>query len=417
MPPRRDIYSPFADPNSFLGQPFLPKVGQAISRGISNVGQMASTVGGALKYPFTASSQALGGASEAFRGTPLISGPALGRTTRQEPATPMTTVLPSGTPMVGFDMYPTQPQPTGPRTIGTGRTVSTAQVIAQNNANMTDYERGLYGFMSLTPSSRNVVSSVSNAPATGIVGGQTSLGIAPSIDQGVASARFGAIPVNQPPIAPITMGVGGATERKGVQTAYGMIYPSAGQEAGAQKSAALGPMGARLANVGQEMTQAQRLAMVKQNALIANAERTRNVQKTIAQNKANPATYTAGSGARIAAPTDRFGRVVAAFSPMQSGMVAGTAQEQQQPNPFTNLNITPISPILGEPLNIQFGGPQSMASTINTGTMTSPTQYSNARAEERKRINELSRQVGFPTALNAQTRGIYANYFRGQGLL
>jgi hypothetical protein len=118
-------FSSLSDPNSFFGPNFLPRLGKSISSIYENVGQsedelrkglgqaasrattglgrFASTIGNALTFPIKE-------AQKAVSGTPLIKGPALGRTRKPEAPTPEVTTLPSGTPMVGFDMYPTVKQ-------------------------------------------------------------------------------------------------------------------------------------------------------------------------------------------------------------------------------------------------------------------------------------------------------------------
>jgi hypothetical protein len=54
------------------------------------------------------------------------------------------------------------------------------------------------------------------------------------------------------PMAPVTASLGGITERRGVRTAYGMVYPTAGQELAAQQLARRRPMEGRMANVREQ---------------------------------------------------------------------------------------------------------------------------------------------------------------------
>ena len=160
-------------------------------------------------------------------------------------------------------MRPTTP--TGPSTVGSGRTISQADAIAQNNANMTENQRRGYGLLSLSPSSADVAMAVYRGAPSGIAGGAAPTTLSPSFDQGIASSRYNlAQSLNQTPMAPVSTNIAGATERKGIQTAYGMIYPAAGQEAGAERSAALGPMGARYSNVRQESNQADKIAQMRE---------------------------------------------------------------------------------------------------------------------------------------------------------
>jgi hypothetical protein len=119
-------FSVFADPNSFWNQPIIPKfggflsnlyenigqseselrsgIGAASSRAISGLGRFGTTVGNALTFPITA-------ARETVSGQPLTRGGAtFGRVRKSEQPTPTVPTLPSGTPMVGFDIYPTTKQ-------------------------------------------------------------------------------------------------------------------------------------------------------------------------------------------------------------------------------------------------------------------------------------------------------------------
>lgn len=233
MPPQRN----------FWNTPFLPRVGRTLQR-IINSSRATSSM---------ASYDALGSPSEGqinlprnpLRGFPLIS---RRRPLREESyPTEETPVLPSGTPMVGFDAYPTIPQfipPPPPQTVGTRGTISTAEAIAQSNANITPYQREAYERLSMTPSSAGVVRSVSQPAPTGIAGG-TMAGLS-------EVARQFPSQLEQAPIAPVTTNITGQTERRGVRTAYGMVYPSSGQEAAARQLAMRRPMEGRLQNVREQ---------------------------------------------------------------------------------------------------------------------------------------------------------------------
>ncbi len=143
--------------------------------------------------------------------TPLIGGAAQGRGPRQELPTPVTPTFPSGTPIGGFDIYPTVPQmpPTMPST-------QPAQVAAANPR-----------------------------PAT-----------ADDIDAFYGRGAYAPQPTT--PVAPAT------PQRVGVQTAYGMVYPTRGQEDAAQRLAQMPKMGARLQNVREQLTQQDRLERARQ---------------------------------------------------------------------------------------------------------------------------------------------------------
>lgn len=221
-------YSSFADPNSFLGQPLLPRLGRALSGMFSSMGQ---TMG--ANPPMPAGVRPIPQGAQApnlnpvpflqslnpFANTPLIGGAAQGRGPLKEPQTPVTPTFPSGRPIGGFDIYSTVPQM--PPTI---------------------------------PSQPAQVAAVNPRPAT-----------ADDLDAFYGRGAYAPQPTT--PVAPAT------PQRVGVRTAYGMVYPTRGQDesgrsldqtAAAQRLAQMPKMGARLAAVGEQLTQQDRLARARQ---------------------------------------------------------------------------------------------------------------------------------------------------------
>lgn len=248
MPENNNPYSFLNDPNSIWGPNFLQKVGSAVSSVASSFPSQPVVAGVRVPTSPTSTPSALGGAFENFRTGGLI------RTSRfNRPTQPQYSIA---TP-------PNPPPMAGGGAPSFSRSIPVSQVL-QPQTQATQEAVRLGGFMGLSPQSRNVVSAVVQPLPTGIAGGTMGGLPAQSIDERVASARFGAIPTTTPPIAPVTMGISGATPRQGVRTAYGMIYPAAGQEAAAQRIAAMGPMGARLANVRQELNQQERIAQMRE---------------------------------------------------------------------------------------------------------------------------------------------------------
>lgn len=170
-----------------------------------------------------------------------------------------------------------------PITSGAGTTISTQEAIAQNNANMTDQQRSFYqdymfrlGMGELSQPSQGVVRSVSQPPATGIAGGQMDSGFAPSIDQGLASARFSPTPASRAdtetpsPIVesgPVRLTATGAetTGERGlrpIQTARGTIYATPEQAVNfSRRSTAYNEGGTRTPAQQQAL-----LAQIRQNA-------------------------------------------------------------------------------------------------------------------------------------------------------
>lgn len=238
--------------DSFFSRPLASTIGDAGRTVGSGLASAATGISSAVTPSLVAARDFVSGIRSPFDGMALIG--------RRDPA-PLQ--FPADRP------DPLRQDPVGgavgfqPRTTNSS-SMSVADSIAQSNANMTDNQRRAYGLLSLSPSSAGVAMGAYQGAPTGIAGGVAPTTFSPSFYQGIASSRFGlAQSPNQTPMAPVTTNIAGATERRGVQTAYGMIYPAAGQEAGAERSAALGPMGARLANVGQELSQQDRIAQMR----------------------------------------------------------------------------------------------------------------------------------------------------------
>jgi hypothetical protein len=222
-------YSPFqslSDPNSIFGPNFLRVAARRLFNSRNNPAAMAGSAG---VNPTTSYN--------------IPSFPQLGPLVRTDYGLPPSERPEYRDPAMQWDARPVAPRV--PQTVGSGETISEQEAIARNNANMTDYERRAFGMLSLSPSSADVVRSVSQPPRTGIAGG-TMRGIPEVATQYPQS-------LIQEPMAPITAGLGGAVERRGVRTAYGMVYPSAGQEQAAQRLAQAVPMSARLASVGENI--------------------------------------------------------------------------------------------------------------------------------------------------------------------
>ena len=116
-------------------------------------------------------------------------------------------------------------------------------------------QQGFYNYSRLSPQSQNVVSSVQQSTPTGIAGG--AMGGLPDYTRQFPSQ------IEREPMAPVTAGLGGITARRGVRTAYGMVYPAAGQEAAAQRLAQMSPMGARLAEAGKKLSQEEKIAQMR----------------------------------------------------------------------------------------------------------------------------------------------------------
>jgi len=330
-------------------------------------------------------------------------------------------------------MRPTTP--VGPSTVGSGRTISQADAIAQNNANMTENQRRGYGLLSLSPSSADVAMAVYRGAPSGIAGGVAPTALSPSFDQGIASSRFGiAQSLNQAPMAPVSTNIAGATERKGIQTAYGMIYPAAGQEAGAERSAALGPMGARLANVRQELNQADKIAQMRERGTAIGQSLANRQEAYFAQKRAERgALGVAESAARTAGASSMD--VMRARGAASGPSTIGGIQEQ----------FASYQPVVGPtaPTSLYASGsasrfteslPAGGFSSTRSGSMGlsgydlyrqqqrdkmargESGAFSNTRSRQRRATAGIARSQGLAPATNYSSQLDQEEYFRRRNL-
>jgi len=223
------IYQSLIDPNSILGPNFLRVGARRLagrSGGRPNPAMMAGSAG--INPLSTTSIPSFPSAGPLIR-TSRFSGPPSKRPDWRDPSQQR-----DAQPVIPF----------APSTTGLGGTVPINDAIAQNNANMSDNQRRALDFLSLSPSSANVVRAVRQPEPSGIAGGTMS-GL-PEVSQQFPSQ------VDRDPMAPVTASLGGITERRGVRTAYGMVYPTSAQEAAGQELAMRRPMEGRMANVREQ---------------------------------------------------------------------------------------------------------------------------------------------------------------------
>ena len=306
-------------------------------------------------------------------------------------------------------MRPTTP--VGPSTVGSGRTISQADAIAQNNANMTENQRRGYGLLSLSPSSADVAMAVYRGAPSGIAGGVAPTALSPSFDQGIASSRFGiAQSPNQTPMAPVSTNIAGATERKGIQTAYGMIYPStnpdiaASQEAGAARSAALGPLGARYANVRQELNQSDKIAQMRERgAAIGQSLANRQEAYFAQKGDERKALGVAESAARTAGASS--------MDVMRArGAASGSASRFTESLPAGGFS-SPRSGSMG--LSGYDLYRQQQRDKMARGESGA---FSNTRSRQRRATRETARSQGLAPATNYSSQLDQEEYFRRRNL-
>ena len=347
-------------------------------------------------------------------------------------------------PLKGDPMTPRPPRQ--PFTTNAA-SISQADAIAQSNANMTPQDRAFYQdymprferdqrMAGLSPSSQDVAGSVYRGAPSGIAGGVAPTTLSPSFDQGIASSRYNlAQSLNQTPMAPVSTNIAGATERKGIQTAYGMIYPADGQEAGAARSAALGPMGARYANVRQESNQADKIAQMRERGAaigqsLVNRQESYFAQKQ-AERRALGAVESAARTAGASSMDVMRSRSAANKSPSSIG---GIQQE-----------FASYQPVVGPtaPTSLYASGAATrFTKSLPAGGFTSPRPssmglsgsdlyrqqqrdkmargesgaFSNARSRQRRTTRGIARSQGIAPATNYSSQLDQEEYFRRRNL-
>jgi hypothetical protein len=311
MPDRRNPFSSFADPDSFLGQPILPRVGAALSTGgsmvgeaasraASGLGRTASTLGSALTFPITAAQQAVSG-------RPLISGAALGRGSRPEPPTPATTTFPSGTSMVGFDSYPTMPQ-----------TVSNVAASAPQPAASTN-----------VPAFPNV--------GMGIMGNQN-VGPLPT-EQFSPMARIAPTLADR---GNVTTDITGMQGKVPIQTPYGTVYATAGQ-AQTQRVSEMGGLpaqSARLANIGEQAQRSANIAQMRERGAALGQQGLQRQERFFTQKRAEREALNVAEDAARAAGASSMDVMRARSAVSGPSTIAGIRRQFETYQP----QIGPMAP-------------------------------------------------------------------------
>jgi hypothetical protein len=207
----------------------LPQgVGERVGRGAQSLAQTAMGLASRFTNPLGTLASDVGAARQAVSGTRLI-GPMTGF---QVPPTPSTPVLPSGTPMTGFDIYPTTPQSI-PQTAAATAPQPAASLVSPSVPAFPTTGMGLMGNQNIRPLPTEQV-----APMTRM---------APTLaDRGNVSADI--------------TGMQGKTP---IQTPYGIVYATAGQ-AGTQRVAEMANLPAQSARLAQIGERARGMGMARQ---------------------------------------------------------------------------------------------------------------------------------------------------------
>lgn len=256
-----------------------------------------------LSNPLGALASDIGAARQAVSGTRLIGR----REPFQDQPTPMTTVLPSGTPMVGFDSYPTLPQ----------SIPKTASATAPQPA---------------APS----LSSVPAFPATGlgIMGNQN---ISPlPIDQISPMTRMAPTLADR---GNVSVDIGGMQGKTPIQTPYGTVYATA-QQAGTGRVAEMGGLpaqSARLANIGER---ARGMGMARRGG--------QQIAENYRTTMTNFANRNISSPVDLPAPQGRFGQALVSNFPRSREAMARAEQTVSHTSPLASMGNAPSFPFMEE---------------------------------------------------------------------
>lgn len=346
-------------------------------------------------------------------------------------------------PLKGDPMTPRPPRQ--PFTTNAA-SISQADAIAQSNANMTPQDRAFYQdymprferdqrMAGLSPSSQDVAGSVYRGAPSGIAGGVAPTTLSPSFDQGIASSRYNLVQsLNQTPMAPVSTNIAGATERKGIQTAYGMVYPAAGQEAGAERSAALGPMGARYANVRQELNQADKIAQMRERGAAIGQSLVNRQESYFAQKQAERRALGAAESAARTAGASSMDVMRSRGTANAPSSIGGIRQEFASYQPVvgptapTSLYASGATTRFKESLPAGgFSSPRSGSMGLSGTDLYRQQQrdkmtrgdtgaFSNTRSRQRRTTRGIARSQGIAPATNYSSQLDQEEYFRRKNL-
>lgn len=196
MPPRRDLERADQAARTMFNV-FPQGVGERVSGGAQALAGAAMGAINRFANPFGALASDVSAARQAVSGTTLLGrrGPS------QEVATAPTPVLPSGTPMTGFDIYPTQPQMTPRTAVATAPQPSAPSLTAATVPTFPTTGMGIMGNENIRP-----IPTEQLSPMTGF---------APTL------ADRGGVNVN----------IAGVQRNPQIQTPYGTIYATPEQAA------------------------------------------------------------------------------------------------------------------------------------------------------------------------------------------
>jgi len=352
---------------------------------------VAGAVGSAINRfsnPFGALASDIGAARQAVSGTRLIGR----REPAQEVATAPTPVLPSGTPMVGFDAYPTIPQ----------SIPQTASATAPQ------------------PATPLVSPSVPAFPTTGM-GLMGNENIRP-----LPTEQFAAMGRIEPTLADrgkVSTDITGMQRATPIQTPYGTIYATPEQQANLQRTRTVAQQSSRSPAEQQAL-----IAQIRQQGADLGQKGLQGQEQFFAQKRAErEALRSAESAARASGVRSMdIMRARAATQPSSTlAGIRGQAFEYSQRLPSEGLQQSVTSafnrflPAGGSrPLPAGPMGPSGYALYERQRMARgSSNPYSNVEAERRRRTRNIAISQGLQPALSLPVQEKQEDYFRRRGLM
>lgn len=379
-------------------------------------------------------SPAVQGISNAF--TNLTSGPLIRRGGPQpaERPTPTTTVLPSGTPMVGFDSYSTRPSgpPSAPTTFPYGSALGPS--IYTQTPTQTNLQTGMTGVPS--PSSLTNI----NPPAfpvqqesisrMGLMGGTLSGGqVGPLPMEQITPMTAGQRPIIES--GPVAMGIAGTRtpEQRGltpIQTIRGTLYATPEQAQNRMTARTPEQQSSR-----SPALQAQLVAQMRERGTALAQQRVQSQEAFFTQKRAEREGLRVAENAARASgvrPMDISRARSAAGGP---STIAGIQQEFSSYQPQVG-PMAPTNTLVSNAVSRFTGGlPSGGSRPLPSGPMGpsgyalaeqqrmargSSNPYSNTRAQQRQSTRQMARAQGLQPAYSRQVQEEQEDYFQNRGL-
>lgn len=367
MPPRDKRFQQADQLAGTMFNVFPQGVGERVSGAAQAVGGAIGSAINRFTNPFGALASDIGAVRQAVSGTRLIGR----RSPMTVPPTPMTTVLPSGTPMVGFDAYPTAPQSI-PRTVEPFRGNASTEA-AKKYEGLPPHLQTAVDRMNMSPQTTSVVDTARsplsgiNAPIDTSVQGMdvnrspiatrvpempSSLSAAPSFDLSGATQQTTPLLTNQVPEMPINV----AQAKVPIKTPYGTIYATAEQAAKPRVAeiANLPANSARLERIGEEARRNVALRKARQAGRAIGRANVENMENYFQQKQAERVALREASeeARRSGVGSKAIREARAKYTSKQPSSVAGIRRDYARMVPNFDRPMEERTAFVREPFNI-----------------------------------------------------------------